>query len=256
MRDASSRTEFFYNCEDCSGNNLVRCASTFHSYFASDCVDVEWSIGAEKLDSAFFVVGLGTSSQLLYSCEAVGGQAYSIRNSMQCIGSVQELEYCINVGNGSAYCFGCVGLRRKSYCILNRQYTKEQYFDLVGRIQNQMTSEGTYGRYFPKELSPFAFNRTEAMDFLPLTEAQALMQGYRWEKDQPQSSEDLPLTPDHLDDLSDDGARQRFRCASSGRPFVLQSAEIEFHKRMGMALPRNSPLRRLAELGAFLRIDG
>lgn len=35
---------------------------------------------------------------------------------------------------GCSHCFGCVGLRNKQYCILNRQYTREEYEALVPRI--------------------------------------------------------------------------------------------------------------------------
>ena len=33
-----------------------------------------------------------------------------------------------------ASCFGCIGLRNKQYCILNKQYTKEEYEALVPQI--------------------------------------------------------------------------------------------------------------------------
>jgi hypothetical protein len=32
------------------------------------------------------------------------------------------------------YCFGCVGLQRKDFHILNRQYTRQEYFELVRKL--------------------------------------------------------------------------------------------------------------------------
>ena len=36
------------------------------------------------------------------------------------------------------HCFGCVGFKHKQYCILNKQYTKEEYEKLVQKIIKQM----------------------------------------------------------------------------------------------------------------------
>jgi hypothetical protein len=40
-------------------------------------------------------------------------------------------------GNSSNL-FGCIGLRGKEYCILNKQYTKEEYEALVPKIIEKM----------------------------------------------------------------------------------------------------------------------
>lgn len=59
-----------------------------------------------------------------------------------------------------ADCFGCVGLRNKQYCILNKQYSKEEYEALVPRIKKHMDempyvdAQGLiykYGEFFPIE---------------------------------------------------------------------------------------------------------
>jgi len=42
--------------------------------------------------------------------------------------------FCI----GAKHCFGCVGIKNKEYCIFNKQYTKEQYEELVPKIINHM----------------------------------------------------------------------------------------------------------------------
>jgi hypothetical protein len=38
------------------------------------------------------------------------------------------------------YCFGCVGLRKKKYCILNKQYSETEYKELVEKIKVNMKS--------------------------------------------------------------------------------------------------------------------
>jgi hypothetical protein len=37
-----------------------------------------------------------------------------------------NIEYSFNCYN-CTFCFACLGLRKKNYCILNKQYTKEEY---------------------------------------------------------------------------------------------------------------------------------
>ena len=62
-------------------------------------------------------------------------------------------------------------MRNNSYCILNKQYTKEEYEALVSKIIEQMNTmpyvdkNGVtykYGEFFPIELSPFGYNETVA----------------------------------------------------------------------------------------------
>ncbi|NUJ97665.1 hypothetical protein HGA92_02650 [Candidatus Gracilibacteria bacterium] len=74
-------------------------------------------------------------------------------------------------------CFGCVGLKRKKYCILNKQYSKEDYEKLVPKIIEHMSSpqpsperegEIEWGEFFPASLSPFGYNETIAQDYFPI----------------------------------------------------------------------------------------
>ncbi|HHD92722.1 MAG TPA: hypothetical protein ENL06_03885, partial [Candidatus Portnoybacteria bacterium] len=68
------------------------------------CYEVAHSVGF--YNSKFSMFGMG------------GNTAEKISSS--------NLEYCYEVLN-SHNCFGCVGLRNKEYCILNKQYSKEDY---------------------------------------------------------------------------------------------------------------------------------
>ncbi len=61
-----------------------------------------------------------------------------------------------------SYCFGCIGLKNKSYCILNKQYTKEERYDKVDEIFTQMEKDWTLWKFFPWSMNPFYFNDTAA----------------------------------------------------------------------------------------------
>ncbi|MDP3784825.1 MAG: hypothetical protein Q8R12_01995, partial [bacterium] len=103
---------------------------------------------------------------------------------------IQYSDHCMSSQN----IFGSISLRNKSYCILNKQYTKEEYEKLVPRIiehMNQMPyidKKGRiykYGEFFPPELSPFSYNETIAQEYFPLTKEQAIEQGYSWKDPEP-----------------------------------------------------------------------
>ena len=255
LRSGNANRLFLDRCENSTGDHLVGCAGALNCYFSFDSYDIEHCIGVQKLHSSFFCSGLGANSEQLYCCEAVGDQAYDIKFSLNCMSGVQHLEYCLNVCNGSTHCFGCVGLRRSSYMILNRSYSKEEYLSLVARIKEQMRAAGEYGEFFPLNLSPFAFNRSEAFDFLPLSENEAVGYGYRWQPEEPLEPAEVTDLPDSLDDVSDDVLSQRFRCLATNRLFTVQSKELEFHRRMGLALSPYSPLERLYLLGKLICLD-
>ena len=70
--------------------------------------------------------------------------------------------------------FFCNGLLNKEYCILNKQYTKEEYEELVSQIIERMIQRGEWGEFIPPSLSPFGYNESVAMDRFPLTEEEAV----------------------------------------------------------------------------------
>ncbi|MBU1757666.1 hypothetical protein KKG31_00495 [Patescibacteria group bacterium] len=49
----------------------------------------------------------------------------------------KDMLYCESC-DACENCFGCVSLRNKSYCILNKQYTQEEYENLVVKIIEHM----------------------------------------------------------------------------------------------------------------------
>ncbi len=61
-----------------------------------------------------------------------------------------------------SFCIGCIWLKNKSYCILNKQYTKEEWEVLAEKIFASMEADGTLGEFFPASMNPFYFNDTLA----------------------------------------------------------------------------------------------
>ncbi|HRI36255.1 MAG TPA: hypothetical protein PK765_04235 [bacterium] len=84
-----------------------------------------------------------------------------------------RLYYCESC-NATKDCFACVGLRNKQYCILNKQYTKEEYEALVPKIIDHMRSTGEWGEFFPSRLGLFGYNESVGNDYFPLSKEEAL----------------------------------------------------------------------------------
>ncbi|MBI4059569.1 hypothetical protein HY406_00725, partial [Candidatus Giovannonibacteria bacterium] len=113
-------------------------------------------------DSVDVVFAAFSGTELLYDIQAVAGQRVSFSYAIYYSNDVSLSESC----HYSQSLFACIGLRNKSYCILNKQYTKEEYEKLVPKIiehMNQMPyidKKGRvykYGEFFPPELSPFSY---------------------------------------------------------------------------------------------------
>ncbi len=63
------------------------------------------------------------------------------------------LEHC-------SYCLACVELKNKEFCILNKQYSKEEWFDLANKIFEKMECEWILWKFFPWWMNPYYFNDT------------------------------------------------------------------------------------------------
>jgi len=62
---------------------------------------------------------------------------------------------------------------------LNKQYTKEERYEKVDKIFDQMEQEGTLGEFFPATMNPFYFNDTAAYLIDPsFTKEEVTAKGY------------------------------------------------------------------------------
>ena len=165
-------------------------------------------------------------------------------------------EYVFGATN-SHNLFGCVGLRHKQYCIFNKQYTKEEYNELVPKIKKHMNDmpyidkKGRiykYGEFFPPELSPFGYNETIANEYFPLTKKQAIEQGYNW-YDKPKNEYKPTIKasnlPDNIKDVDDSILKEVIECDSSNcagsNVFRIIPQELKFYKKMNLPLPHLCP---------------
>ncbi|KKT07967.1 MAG: hypothetical protein UV85_C0003G0092, partial [Candidatus Nomurabacteria bacterium GW2011_GWB1_43_19] len=155
--------------------------------------------------------------------------------------------YCIFC-NDSSDLFGCISLRKKQYCIFNKQYTKEEYEKLVPEIIAQMEKRGEYGEFFPSWLSYFPYKATAAYEFSPLNEEDAKKKGFLWYPTSKQNYQITLKNKNIADDIKDIGKgilSEVIECAHKEScqhectgAFRIIEMEFDFCKRINISLPR------------------
>ena len=150
------------------------------------------------------------------------------------------LESCEN-------CFGCIGLYKKSFCILNKQYTEEEYYQLLDTLKTTMLTQNEYGEFFPYSSFPIAYNASHAAVLSPQSPEEITRLGGRWYEhpinDTPgvRPIEDLP---EKLSETTNEILTMSYRCPVTGRAFRFVAPELELHRKLNIALPRLHPTLR------------
>ncbi len=151
--------------------NSKNCHNDF-DIFASDTI--KYSVATAEVKDAMdiFSVGIG---MMIYESHAMSNSSYTKFSHL----SWDDIfiEYCDSCHN-SQNLFGCVGLKKSNYCILNRPYEKDEYELLKNKLIEHMKKTSEYGEFFPSLLSPFGYNETQGQIFMPLSKEQALAGGF------------------------------------------------------------------------------
>ncbi len=230
-----------YWCFDVAGNAENSKYCNWATYGMKDCYDSG--------------PGAGGQSELTYEGVSIG-----VNNARCAFGAAiwysHDILYSYNC-HSSQYLFGCVSLRNKKYCILNKQYSKEEYEALLPRIRKHMENmpyvdkngrQYRYGELFPIELSPFAYNETVAQEFFPLTEKESAEENYPWRTEGARSyaptmrAADLP---DSIQSVSDDISKEIIECEHANAcndgcasAFKIIPQELMFYRKFNLPLPR------------------
>jgi hypothetical protein len=174
VKDTVTKTFYWKNNENCSGNHLFNCKDVTESYDIkesrnmkfceriynwpnADCYDVDqfWL----RISRVYESITIWVDCNNIKFC----GNSYNLVNC----------EYIYNWFSCSD-CFACVWLRNAKYCIFNKQYSKEEYFELKEKIINHIKSTWEYWEFFPSEMSPYWYNESIAQEYFPLTEKEIL----------------------------------------------------------------------------------
>lgn len=208
-----------------------------------------------KTKDCYDYICWGANAERIYEAIVAGENSQNVKFAVQCWPNCSDVEYSL-FAISCQDCFGCVNLKKKQYSILNKQYTKEEYFKLRDHIIEDMKkrpyvdAQGKqyfYGEFFPAEFSPFAYNETLAHDHLPLTQKEALEQGFIWyekEASQHQATIQAVDLPNTIAEVDDTILSAIIACESTGRPYRIVATELELLRRMHIPLPRMHPDNR------------
>ena len=239
------------------GNENVTGDYIFHSKDVSDSYHVK------NLENGKYCSYLSSSSkrssdcydydyfwwvQKIYESVTVGGISEQVYFSLNTWELAYQNMYC-NMCHTSKNLFGCVWLKGKQYCILNKQYTKDEYERLVPQIMEHMKSRGEWWEFFPTSMSPFGYNETIAQQHFPLEKDQVLFQGHNW------SDYEIPFPkvdkiiaaqklPKDISDIPDDILNWAIECEVSKKPFRIIPQELEFYRKHGLPIPKLHPEER------------
>lgn len=232
-------------------NYLYNCTRMSGSFECCDCSDVFYSAGLVRATRCIDCLGFGDNLNRAAQCIDVGNNATNVVNCISCFGSVSNLRYCSHCED-SANLLGCIGLRGKEFCILNKQYSEADYrfhYDLL--VQN-MKRENKWGSFFPANFSPFPYNLSLANEFMPLSRVQAKVFGFVWDESAEHDMQAIELlqesdvapherfaeVPELLESLDAVGFKKRvFICEMTGKPFQFTADELDIYSHLGVALP-------------------
>ena len=158
-----------------------------------------------------------------------------------CFNTITDSCYC-DMCFATSDCFGCFGLKKGQYCILNKQYSKEEYLKLKKKIIEHMRRTGEWGEYFPSHVSPFAYNESMAQDYFPLTKEQALKAGYAW-YDHP--SRNYKITEGVIQCSTQKSENEKKKYPLCTTAFKTTSLELSLYKILNLPIPEKCfPCRR------------
>ncbi|MBP7056900.1 hypothetical protein KBB08_00225 [Candidatus Gracilibacteria bacterium] len=242
--------------ESSTGNYINNTKNCINCFFSTDIEAVEWGIGLiNKATDCYMNNSFGNNASQIYYSAGCGENAFNIKFSLNCFSNVRDLEYCMFTGYGSENCFGCTGLRKKQYCILNKQYTREAYFGLVEKIKDKMLRDGEYGQFFPQQMSHLYYNHSWAQDLFPRTKTEAQKHGYTWHEETKDTFAHHCVIPDHINNIEDTILDVSLYCGVSNKKFRILKQELAIYRKLHLPLPRKAPIQRIHEMSKLFTIE-
>lgn len=238
------------NSTNCSGNFITDSedvADGYYSHFVKNGKNVVFAGHEDGLTNAFssFLVSWGRD---YYGVCAIGWDtedAYCsiwLRKCSQIYYSY-FLEWC-------SFCLGCVWLKNKQFCILNKQYTKEEWHKKVEEIFATMEANGELGKFFPAEINPFYYNDTAAALFDTSSMEDTEEQGFLW-RDRPMQATTTGnnIIDAYIGDF-DESVCDKILKDREGNMFTIQKNEYTFLTKHQLPLP---DIHRLARMKMHIK---
>lgn len=246
-----------------SGDYVFNSKNALDCYQVNEAEDVRYCqfITMKVAKDLYDLTEWGNGAQRVVDSITVGEGADNIKYCAQVWHTgTMNLEYCIyNVGCSNS--FACINLKKKSYRILNKQYSPEEYKKVREEIIRSMNekpyvdSKGRvwkYGEFLPYDLSPVAYNESNAQQYWTLTRQQAEERGWKWREPTPSRhviTVSADQMPDSIHDVQDSILQEVLGCGRCGKAYRLIRMELDFLRRLEFPIPRYCPdCRHMARL--------
>lgn len=247
------------NIVDSTGDDIRNCRNVKWGFGSTNCENSKYlhrcpgvkdsmdcgNLGRSELCYEYFSGGSNGSQNIFFSMNLMPGND-----------TVQYSDSCGSVSN----VFGCISVKNKKFCILNKQYTEEEYKNLLPKIISHMSEmpyvdkKGIvykYGEFFPSEFSTFAYNESTAQEYFPITPEESAANGYKWRV---RDVRDYKITitqdsiPTDLNDVQDSFTNEIIACKNNGlektlctTAFRILPEELNVHRKFGLSLPTECP---------------
>ncbi|MCX6757847.1 MAG: hypothetical protein NTZ44_03145 [Candidatus Nomurabacteria bacterium] len=246
--------------QNISGSYIFNSKNCHNCFDVTDCEDSKFLmlIKIGKVKDSYDYTDWGENVELLYECMTVGDQAQNVKFSHDCGHGISNIEYS-KLSTGSSYNFGCISIKKSDYCILNKKYSKEEYFELRKKIIKDMdinpyrSIEGhtyKYGEFLPPEFSPHSYNDSFASRVFPLTIDTVISKGLKWyggEKKEYRVTIQTVDIPDNTAEVDETILNEVLQCGTCVRGFKIISQELQFLQQHHLPLPRQCPFCRVWE---------
>ncbi len=221
------------------GSTISNSKNAYRCFDIEDVEDSRYCVSGLHFKDCMDCYHFGYKAELNYECHAL------VRNYFNRFchlsyddSSITYCDMCYNSQN----LFGCVGVKKGEYLILNKQYTKQDYEELTQKIEKHMRETKEFGEFFPVELSPFGYNETQGQVYMPMTKEQVLAKGWKWEDKTSGTYGKETLQPEQIPDLisdiQDDIIKQALKCTSCNRNYNIVKPELDFYRRENIPVPR------------------
>lgn len=228
--------------DNVSGNYINQCKDCLDCFGMTSSRDCRFCDLSRDCKDCMDFFAFGDNVERVYEVELAGSNIHNIRFCVDCWEGSFDLSYCIQCCLSSGHCFGCVGLKKQEYCILNKQYSKDEYEKLVPKIIEYMKATGEWGEFFPMHLAPYAYNETTAQEYYPLTEEEILAKELRFQKHLPFTNGKETISHEHIpwniEEVPDSICNEVLACEATGRNYRITKQELLMYRAMKLPIPR------------------
>jgi hypothetical protein len=261
LKEAREKARTFWNTQinkyhqglknlNCTGMYVTNSKNVNDSYLIRESENMRYCqyLQVPRNKDCYDAFAWGANMELHYETCLCGGNTFNMKFCDNCWPNCKNLEYCAHMFSSSD-CFGCVGLKKKQYCIFNKQYLKEEYFEIVEKIKKHMDEmpfidkKGRvykYGEFFPIEHSQFGYNNSTAIQHFAMTKEKALENGYPWievERGEYEITKKSSELPDSINETGEDILKEVLECENCKNAYRILENEFLFYKKENLPIP-------------------